>query len=218
MTLSQSQRQRRQDLGLGDPSLFPMNGFLSSETTKETKYIDSGSRKREGSPPREAGSPRSSSTLAGATTLVGAARLVFAKRPKLYSTDGLGRRSEIETGHLGELGYQSLLEAIRHPLRLDDPRSEYPEDLESAKREREGVKAAPLTELRVPDWWELPEEGVEREQVQEAIRRNLARAEREGKGIFRPLNGRRFAMVGAICETLGISRTTFYRHTKSTAL
>jgi hypothetical protein len=184
MTLSQHQRQMRQ--GLDNPSLFPMNGNRSSETTKETKYIGSDNRKRESSPLGEADSPRSSLT-GGRDKLLGAARAVFPARQKLYSVDVFGRRSEIDTKHMGALAYQKLLDACRRPAHLDDPTSSLTEmdQAETARELPEGCKVGPETELPLPEWWETPEEGATSEELQAMIRRNLARASKEGRGIFR---------------------------------
>ncbi|MBB6053937.1 hypothetical protein [Armatimonas rosea] len=189
MTLSEHQRQRRQGFngvqqGLSTTSLFPMNGFRLSETTKETKYIDSGNRKRESSPLGEAGSSRSSST-AGEGKLLGEARLVFPARQKLYSVDVFGRRSEIDTGHMGAVAYQKLLDACKRPMYLDDPTSRLTATSQPAQELPEGCKVGRETGLPLPEWWELPEEGATSAELQVMIRTNLARASKEGRGIFR---------------------------------
>ena len=111
-------------------------------------------------------------------------RIVFPKRQQLYSVDGLGRRSEIETGHMSEGAYQALLEACENPIRFDGPPQDY--DMTAAKETSfdipDGCKLGSETELPLPEWWELPGAQATAEEIQAMIRRNLKRAEREGKG------------------------------------
>ncbi len=103
----------------------------SFDTTKETldkRVSMSEIQTRESSPLREAASSRSESNTDRPESrgdqhrpknLVSAVRLLFPARQKLYSVDGLGRRSEIETGHMSEGAYQALLEACQNPIRFD---------------------------------------------------------------------------------------------------
>ena len=74
----------------------------------------------------EAASSRSESRQGGdvrerRSELLSAARSMFPTRRKLYSTDGHGRWSEIDTRQMGEAAYQSLLEATQNPIRFDGP-------------------------------------------------------------------------------------------------
>ena len=111
-------------------------------------------------------------------------RIVFPKRQPLYSVDGFGRRSEIETGHMSEGAYQALLEACQNPIRFDGPPQDY--DLTAANETPfelpDGCKLGPETGLPLPEWWELPGAEATVGDIQAMIRRNLKRAEREGKG------------------------------------
>ena len=111
-------------------------------------------------------------------------RIVFPKRQPLYSVDGFGRRSEIEVGHMSEGAYQALLEACQNPIRLDGPPQDYdltPDQAQSFDLP-DGCKLGPETELPLPEWWELPGVEATAEEIQAMIRRNLKRAQREGKG------------------------------------
>ena len=166
------------------------------DTTKETldkRVSMSEIQTRESSPFREAASSRSESNTDRIESkvdphdpknLVSAARIVFPKRQKLYSVDGFGRRSEIETGHMSTDAYQALLEACQNPIRFDGPPQDY--DLTAAKETSfelpEGCKLGPETELPLSEWWELPGVEATAEEIQAKIRRNLKRAQREGKG------------------------------------
>ena len=112
------------------------------------------------------------------------ARIVFPKRQPLYSVDGFGRRSEIETAYMSEGAYQALLEACQNPIRFDGPPQNY--NLSAAKETSfeipEGCKLGPETGLPLPEWWELPGAETTGGEIQVMIRRNLERARREGKG------------------------------------
>nr|WP_309695400.1 hypothetical protein [Armatimonas sp.] len=112
--------------------------------------------------------------------------MLFPARQKLYSVDGLGRRSEIETGHMSEGAYQALLEACQNPIRFDGPPQDY--DLTGAKETSfelpDGFKLGPETGLPLHEWWELPGTGATAEEIQMMIWRNLKRAEHESKGAF----------------------------------
>ena len=138
---------------------------------------------RESSPLREAASSRSESNTDKAD-LVSAARIVFPKRQPLYSVDGFGRRSEIETAHMSTDAYQALLEACQSPIRFDGPPQDY--DLTAAKETSfevpDGCKLGPETGLPLPEWWELPDAEATGGEIQTMIRRNLERARREGTG------------------------------------
>ncbi|WP_395138626.1 hypothetical protein [Armatimonas sp.] len=46
----------------------------------------------------------------------------------------------------------------------------------------DGCKLGPETGLPLPEWWELPSVEATAEEIQMMIRRNLKRAQREGKG------------------------------------
>jgi hypothetical protein len=173
------------------------------DTTKETldkRVSMSEIQTRESSPLREAASSRSESNTDRTESrgdqhgpknsqhrpknLVSAVRLLFPARQKLYSVDGFGRRSEIETGHMSEGAYQALLEACQNPIRFDGPPQDY--DMTAAKETSfelpEGCKLGPETELPLPEWWELPGVEATAEEIQAMIWRNLKRAQREGKG------------------------------------
>ena len=161
--------------------------------TKETLYkrvSTSGIQTRESSPTQEAALSRPESREEKAN-LLAATRLVFRPRTKLYSVDVHGRRSEIDTRQMGEDAYQALLEAFQNPVRYDGlPPENLGEVALTASREvLEGCKIGPETGLPLPEWWEIPATGASGEEIQAAIRRNLLRAKREGRGIFK--NGRR---------------------------
>ena len=166
------------------------------DTTKETldkRVSMSEIQTRESSPLREAASSRSESNTDRpesrgdqhrSENLVSAVRLLFPARQKLYSVDGLGRRSEIEMGHMSEGAYQALLEACQNPIRFDGPPQDY--DLTAAKETSfelpDDCKLGPETGLPMPEWWELPGVEATAEEIQAMIWRNLKRAQREGKG------------------------------------
>jgi hypothetical protein len=177
-----------------ESSLFGEAAFSLSEPIGEKK--DQISKKHE---PRTAGKD-----------LLTAAHAVFPARQRLYSVDCFGRRSEIETRYMSDASYLSLLEAFKNPVRLDSPTDlglacssiDVPHEIP------EGCKMGIETELPIPDWWEVPEEGITTEEgamseegeattdtqgmidMPAMIRRNLERAKREGRGIFpRGLNG-----------------------------
>ena len=145
---------------------------------------------REGSPLRTAASSRSESRKADTGhqanqgKMLSEARIVFPKRQPLYSVDGFGRRSEIETAYMSEGAYQALLEACQNPIRFDGPPQNY--NLSAAKETSfeipEGCKLGPETGLPLPEWWELPGAETTGGEIQVMIRRNLERARREGKG------------------------------------
>ena len=176
------QRRRRnldEQLALG---VFPSGRYSQTEITKETVNHISDDRKQEGSPLRAA-APSVSSQKKKAD-LIDTARLVFPGRRKLYSIDVLGRRDEIDTRQMSGPAYQRLLEAFQNPVRLDDLGSVAQAVSEPSYEVREGCKIAPATGLSVPEWWELHEAGVTAQDTQSMIRRNLERAQREGRGIF----------------------------------
>jgi hypothetical protein len=218
--LSRNQKRRRRELeeqmnhGLfpttqntlsTNQNTFPISGYRTSETTKETCYSLSDNQKQdriyqredriwESSPLGEAALSQSALTKEGnRTDLVSTVRFIFPARQQLYSVDCLGRRSEIETGHLSEEGYLSLLNACKNPVRLDSPTdlSLANSPWEASREIPEGCKIGSETELPIPEWWELPEEGTTISEIEELIRRNLARVhkertwtQREGKDIL----------------------------------
>lgn len=180
----------QETLSLGLPPSQAV-GVRGSDTTKETldkRVSVSGIQTREDSSSWEAVSSRSESKQGERRSeLLSAARSMFPARRKLYSTDVYGRRHEIETKELSEAAYQSLLEACQNPVRYDGPPPEgVGEVVPEAPREvPEGCKIGPLTGLTMPEWWEIPETSASGEEIQAAIRRNLERASKNGKGIFR---------------------------------
>ncbi|WP_309716529.1 hypothetical protein [Armatimonas sp.] len=111
-------------------------------------------------------------------------RTVFPKRQPLYSVDGFGRRSEIEVGHMSTDAYQALLEACQNPIRFDGPPQDY--DLTVMQNQPfeipEDCKLGSETGLPLPEWWELPGAEATVGEIQAMIRRNLERAQREGRG------------------------------------
>jgi hypothetical protein len=188
---------------------FPISRYRPSETTKETCYslpdkqeqdrmCQKKDRMWEGSPLEEAAPSQSSLTSEQPAStskskkepsqkdLVSAVRLVFPARQRLYSVDVFGRRSEIDTRFLSGDGYLTLLDACKNPLRLNDVQSQVSEiiPVEPPSVTPEGCKIGPETELPLPEWWEVPEEGTAITDIEEMIRRNLERAKREGGGIF----------------------------------
>lgn len=207
--LSQRQLEQRRGLqqkGLALPtaqspsptnhSLFPPVGNSQSETTKETVNTYSVDQKqeqdriREDSPLGEADPTQSSLTKERRKDLLGAAQVVFPARRKLYSLDGFGRRSEIETGHMSATAYQALVEAFQSPIRFDGPpQTSEPAVANEPMRVPAGCKLGPATGLQLPEWWELPSAEATREEMQGMIQRNLERAGREGRGVFRRFSG-----------------------------
>jgi hypothetical protein len=225
--LSRSQTQRRAaQSSRAHSSVSRSNSHRWTGITKETlhKRVSlSGIQTREGSPFGEAAPSRSESGVekgqdlrTAKSNLLNTARAVFPARQRLYSVDCLGRRSEIETRHMSEASYLSLLEVFKNPVRLDSPT-----DLGLARSSvnapceiPEGCKMGIETELPIPEWWEVPKEGAMAEEGEATtdiqgmidmpamIRRNLERAKREGKGIFsRGLTG-----LGGGLTTLGGAR------------
>ena len=186
--LSRSQREGRAAV----PSVSLPIGDRCAVGTKETlhKRVSlSGNPARESSPFGEAASSRPdpkrqrSGSEGRGRELVVAARSVFPIRQRLYSMDGHGRRSEIDTRQMGEASFQSLLEAILKPVRYDGPPPESVQDTspEAPREVLEGYKVGPETGLPLPEWWELPEAGASNLELQAAIRRNLERATKTGK-------------------------------------
>ena len=180
----------QETLSLGLPPSQAV-GVRGSDTTKETldkRVSVSRIQTREGSSSWEAASSRSESKQGERRSeLLSAARSMFPTRRKLYSIDVYGRRHEIETKELSEAAYQSLLEAYKNSIRYDGPPPEGGGEVspEAPGEVPEGCKVGPLTRLPMPEWWELPETSASGEETQAAIRRNLERASKNQRGIFR---------------------------------
>ena len=157
---------------------------LPAIPTRESSPLGAAAFSRSESRKGETGHRADQSKAIGQGTMLSEARIVFPKRQPLYSVDGFGRRSEIETAHMSTDAYQVLLEACQSPIRFDGPPQDY--DLTAAKETSfevpDGCKLGPETQLPLPEWWELPGAEATAEEVQGMIRQNLERAEREGKG------------------------------------
>ena len=171
--------------------IFPSGSYRQTETTKETG--DEFHQMREGSPFKVAAPfPHSQTEREAPTTrdevvkrgdLLAAARATF-QRKRLFSVDGHGRRSEIDTSWMGAAGYQKLLEAISKPIRIDDPHfilKEFPGEgsilREPVPLVREGCKLGDETKLPIPDWWQTPERGASREEIIALLKGNLQKAQ-----------------------------------------
>ena len=181
------------------PRKFPSGSYRQTETTKETGYKFNQSQMREGSPTKVAAPSLSSQTkredivkVAGHGDLATVARATFQRR-RLFSIDGHGRRSEIDTSWMGSAGYQKLLEAIANPIRLDDPHFILQESTDegSILREpvpavREGCKLGAETKLPIPIWWQTPDRGASREEIKAVLKGNLQKTqERQGRRSWR---------------------------------
>ncbi len=157
---------------------------LPAIPTRESSPLGAAASSRSESRKAETGHQANKGNANSQSNMLSEVRVVFPKRRQLYSVDGFGRRSEIETGHMSEGAYQALLEACQNPIRFDGPPQDY--DLTAANETPfeipEGCKLGPETRLPLPEWWELPGAVATVGEIQAMIRRNLKRAEREGKG------------------------------------
>lgn len=198
MSLRQKRRRHElvEQLQLGmfpsSQGRFPSGSYRQTETTKETGYKFNQGQMREGSPTEVAASSPSSQTkredvakVAGHRDLATVARVTF-QRKRLFSVDGHGRRSEIDTSWMGATGYQKLLEAIANPIRLDDPNFILQDSPEPVPLVHEGCKLGAETKLPIPGWWQTSDRGASCEEIKAIIKSNLQKAqERQGRRSWR---------------------------------